>query len=101
MTKDGIEYNLNITPYKVDVCYTGVIITYKFSSEMYKNKFINQSVKNREKNVNENFKLNMEIVRDIKSYNNIEKRGFEILKNGIMPFYSKDEITLTSIYDIV
>ena len=40
MTKDGIEYDFNITPYEIMKKYNGIILTYKFSSELYKNKFI-------------------------------------------------------------
>ena len=64
MTKDGIEYDFNITPYEIMKKYNGIILTYKFSSELYKNKFIMNT-------------LNKKVDKKIKSYwNNLRCNNY-------------------------
>lgn len=85
LTRNGIAYNLNLSPYRYDIKYSnGEELTFKFSSLLYKDKFKSKMIDNR-KAVNESltkkfgFCIENDVISDIKLYSTIEKRGFLIL----------------------
>lgn len=85
LTKCGIAYDFNISPYKVTIEYPeNDEMTYTFSSNFYKEKFMDMLEGNREK-INESltkrFGINIKfnILCDVKLYSSIEKRGFLIV----------------------
>ena len=87
LTRGKIALNLEISPYHFDVGYLDCEVRYVFSSELYKNKFIERCRENR-KTINESlsnrfgFDIAADHVADMKLYTTIEKRGFLILING-------------------
>lgn len=104
MTKDGIEYNFNITPWTVEKKYNGCILTYKFSSELYKNKFI-LNTKDNFKKVDKKLKtigVNYEIgiLEDIKEYVKVEKRGFQIVTSHLNKINSIKDLKIKSTFDV-
>ena len=85
LTRNGIAYDLNISPYRLEVPYDGYTLTYVFSSELYKSKFYEGFLANREEisaslTKRFGFKIENDLLCDIKLYSMIEKRGFLILK---------------------
>lgn len=86
LTTRGICYNLKKTPYTLIVKYENIDLEYKFSSQLYKDKFIDRLVGNRE-NINSSlskrfgFTIVNDMLCDIKLYSNTEKRGFLIMNN--------------------
>ena len=102
MTKDGIEYNLSISPYIVKVKYKDIIFSFMFSSELYKNKFINMRAAHNERillRLKKLTKSNLEIKEfnmysDITLYNMIEKRGFLIIDNISKMYYCLEDFNL-------
>ena len=84
LTKNGICYDLDITPYAVET-ETGI---YYFSSRFYMEKFKEELKQNRD-TINSSLKnrFNVSIVFnslcDIVLYSRIEKRGFKIYRNGV------------------
>ena len=87
LTRANICYNLEKSPYTLDMLYEDQVITYHFSSELYKAKFeerrednqrvIEDSLSNRF-----GFKIKSDMIADIRLYSSIEKRGFLISVNG-------------------
>ena len=87
LTRGGVAYDLNKSPYLYNVVYDDCYISYYFSSEFYLNKFkqklednrlsINQSLSNR-------FGISVDLKKlcDLKLYSVIEKRGFLVRING-------------------
>ena len=85
LTRDGIAYDLNISPYRLEVPYEDCTLTYVFSSELYRKNFYNRFLENREKisaSLSKRFGFHIEndLLCDLKLYTMIEKRGFLILK---------------------
>ena len=90
LTRNGIAYNLKLSPYEVKIKYDkDSYIKYKFSSNLYKENFENKLKENR---VNISTSLSKrfgfiiinEKLSDLKLYSSIEKRGFLIeTKEGI------------------
>ena len=88
LTRSNIAYDFNISPHKLEVVYSDEVITYVFSSELYRQKFndrlethrekISESLSNRFGFLIENNKL-----ADLKLYTTIEKRGFLIYKGQV------------------
>lgn len=98
LTRDGIAYNLNISPHKADVLYEDETLTFVFSSALYRDKFIAAQKDNREK-INNSLSnrfgftcINSKLC-DIKLYSTIEKRGFLIYK-GLVKFVCREDIIL-------
>lgn len=94
LTRSGIAHNLSISPYKVVVDYQSGELTYVFSSELYKNKFIDKLEDNREKiskSLSNRFGFTVinNMLADVKLYITTETRGFLIL--------GKEEYTCQSI----
>lgn len=84
LTKDGIAYDLRISPYKYIIKYDEEdYLEFKFSSRLYLNKFKDKLLVNRSK-INESLTKRFGIktindkLCDIKLYSTIEKRGFLI-----------------------
>ena len=87
LTRSNIAHDLNISPHKYDIHYPDGVVTYVFSSELYRRNFeerykdnratINQSLSKRF-----GFRITCDKVADLKTYISIEKRGFLLYKNG-------------------
>lgn len=115
MTKDGIEYNMDITPYIFTQKYERFDLTFKFSSELYMNKFMLKVQANRKVKPFKmlypahNIKLDVKIIDDVVAYERIEKRGFQVIKRENKTFYNENdkkfhslkEMKITSYYEIV
>ena len=88
LTRDGIVNDkIELSPYKHKINYTkSYYIVYKFSSELYRSKFIERVELNRKK-INDSlsnrfgFEITNDVLCDIKLYSLIEKRGFYIKTN--------------------
>jgi hypothetical protein len=82
LTRGGICYDLSISPY----IHTSGEITYHFSSENHKQKFIKQQ-ENHRKNISKSLSnrfgllVEVDILADIVLYKKIESRGFHISTN--------------------
>lgn len=85
LSRSKIAYDLNVSPHKFTMIYESEEITYIFSSKLYKDKFIEKLVKNRE-NINISlsnrfgFKISVDMIADLKLYITTEKRGFLLLR---------------------
>jgi len=102
MTKDGIEYDFNITPYETVKKYNGCILTFKFSSEFYKNKF---DILSRETQLNKKLKIvgidyDETLLHDIKLYFLIEKRGFQIVTSHLTKINKVTDLKVKISYDV-
>lgn len=87
LSRNNICYNLVKSPYTMNVKYGEQVITYHFSSELYKNKFAERREDNHriiEESLSKRFgfKIKSELIADIRLYSSIEKRGFLISVNG-------------------
>lgn len=89
MTSSGVEYNLDISPYRVEEAYpNGNRIVFIFSSHVGMRKFVDKHEENR-KELNESlsnrfrmkFKLSPDFC-DVQLYKKIERRGYLIHFNG-------------------
>lgn len=84
LTRNGIAYNFNTSPYKATVNYSkDDSITYTFSSELYKEKFLtkldeSRNVINNSLSKRFGFDIINDKLSDIKLYSSTEKRGFLI-----------------------
>ena len=89
LTRNGIAYDLTISPYCQSIKYdNGDKVTFIFSSEKYRIKFDDQLNENREKihhSLSNRFGFNIknDLLSDLKLYTTIEKRGFLIFYNGV------------------
>jgi hypothetical protein len=104
MTKDGIEYNLSITPYVVNKEYNAINVIFKFSSEMYRDKFsayMNDTALKNDRNSKTlkkyGFLFENHLVEDIRKYTTLEKRGFQIIMDS-KKFESVKDIKLDILY---
>ena len=86
LTRNNVAYNLNESPYRLEVPYDDhMILTYVFSSDFYKTNFYNRFPENRGK-ISESlsrrfgFLVQNDVLCDLKLYSSIEKRGFLIIK---------------------
>lgn len=83
LTRNGIAYNLNFSPYIHTEKYSDETIQYVFSSKMYLDKFLMNYEFNRvviHNRLFNQFKFDIDSnkIADIKLYADIEKRGFMI-----------------------
>lgn len=84
LTRNGIAYNLKLSPYEVKVKYDkDSYVKYKFSSNLYKENFENKLLSNRDsisRSLSKRFGFIIvnEKLCDLKLYSSIEKRGFLI-----------------------
>lgn len=101
MTKNGIEYDLSVTPWIASIDYKKLNITYCFSSELYLKKFI--KIVSRETNVIKGIKINIATLDDLCNYISIEKRGFRIetQEDYKVPkvFNKKEELNILTIFE--
>lgn len=87
LTRSNIAYDFNISPHDITLEYDNQDITYVFSSNLYKNKFIAKVAENRAKinhSLSNRFAFNVQndVLCDLKLYTTIEKRGFLIYIDG-------------------
>lgn len=83
LTRSGVAYDFNVSPHKITVDYNDERITYTFSSNLYKTKFIDKLEENRKvinNSLTKRFGITLEfnLLADLKLYTTIEKRGFLI-----------------------
>ena len=82
LSRRGVAYNLELSPYVLLVSYeNGQALEYRFSSEMYKKKFQEGMKENRKKlsislTNRFGFLIESDLMFDIVLYKQIEKRGF-------------------------
>lgn len=88
ITRGGVAYNFDESPYRYNVSYKNdSSITFVFSSEFYRGNFIRKFKGNR-KSINDSLsnrfglKVEQNVLCDLKLYTSIEKRGFLIYQNG-------------------
>lgn len=84
LSRGGICYNLEVTPFFITKKYEDRKVTFNFSSDFYKNKFINQIEQHRTKineSLSKRFGINIinPILADIVLYSKVESRGFYLL----------------------
>jgi hypothetical protein len=110
MTKDGIEYDFRVSPYVIDIPYKKGHISYIFSSEMYKEKFLNHMISRKpvfeKRFLKRGVKLNMSAIDDLLTYIDIEKRGFriEILEDfcgTVKVFERKEDLNLKILFEFI
>lgn len=88
LTRSKVAYDLNISPHKYEVTYDDQVLTFVFSSALYRDKFVHALQKNRDK-INESlsnrfgFTIVNNELSDLKTYVTIEKRGFLIYKGQV------------------
>lgn len=81
LTRNNIAYNLEESPYLLDVPYDGYSLIYFFSSSLYRDNFYRRFVENREK-INDSlsnrfgYRIEHDLIGDLALYSKIEKRGF-------------------------
>ena len=98
LSRNGVAYNLENTPYIYKVGYGEEVYEYKFSSKLYLDKFMSKSFDYR-KQVNESltkrfgFAIENNLLADIKLYSTIEKRGF-LIANQDRRFHCLNNIVL-------
>lgn len=85
MTKNGIEFNLNKSNYKI---LKGEF-TFYFSSKFYLEKFINEVdeyVENESRKIGAKYKVDIDLINYfmVAFYSKIEKRGFLIKHNSTL-----------------
>ena len=84
LSRNGISYNLKLSPYEYILKYSNnEFIKFKFSSLLYKEKFIDRYEGNREtinRSLSKRFGIDLSnnVLCDLKLYSSIEKRGFLI-----------------------
>ena len=83
ISRRGVVYNFDISPYKLIVDYQDEELEFVFSSQLYKDKFYEKYLDNRDvinSSLSKRFKLNIEVnkLADLQLYRNTEKRGFLI-----------------------
>ena len=89
ITRGGVCYDLKSSPYTYQIPYKdkGTIVYY-FSSKTYREKFIETTLKARERidsaiNQRLGVNVNTEILADLVNYNTIEKKGFHCTLMGV------------------
>lgn len=99
LTRSNIAYDLNISPHEINVTYPDEVITYVFSSDLYRLKFSNKLSEHREtikESLSNRFGFTVvnDKLADLKLYTTIEKRGFLIYK-GQVKVECLNDITLS------
>ena len=100
LTRGGVAYNLELSPFNLVVEYEDESLEFIFSSQRNKDSFYNKFVENRAK-INESlskrfgFTIENDKLCDIKLYSMTEKRGFLI--KGTEDFKCLDTIKLTGV----
>lgn len=88
LTRSAVAYDLTISPHKLEVPYGDEILTYVFSSALYRRNFYERFLDNREQigaslSKRFGFEIQNDLLCDLKLYTTIEKRGFLILKDEV------------------
>lgn len=89
MTKAGIEYDLSKTPYREDIKYGFKTISFYFSSDNAKEKFLEELLENRRylnDSLSNRFKMKFILSDefcDVQLYKKLERRGFLITIEGV------------------
>ena len=87
LTRGGVTYDLGVSPFTHTETYkNGYDLTFMFSSEFNKDRFLERMKENREKinsSLTKRFNMNIEfsVLADVKLYSTVEKRGFHIKSN--------------------
>jgi hypothetical protein len=87
LTRSKVAYNLGISPHRFETKYGNDDVTYVFSSDLYKRKFIERLVENRQ-SINSSltnrfgYECVINELCDLKLYSSIEKRGFLVIVNN-------------------
>lgn len=98
LTRRGVAYNLDESPYRLEVPYEDQTLVYVFSSDWNRRRFYDGFLDNREK-VSESlsrrfgFEIQNDLISDVRYYGMIEKRGFLIVNDGVK-MLCQDDITL-------
>jgi hypothetical protein len=98
LSRNGVAYDLENTPYVYKMQYGDNVFDFKFSSKLYMDKFMCKSFDNR-KQINESltkrfgFAIENNLLADIKLYASIEKRGF-LIANQDRRFHCLNNIVL-------
>lgn len=100
LTRYGVAHDLNKSPFKMLITYDDEVITFVFSSQLYKDKFAAKLEKNRETINNSlsnrfGFNINGDKIADLRLYQTIEKRGFLIYK-GLVKIECQEDIIINS-----
>ena len=87
LTRSKIAYNLEESPHRLTVPYKGFALVYVFSSDLYKRKFYDRFADHREEigaslTRRFGFRINHDVISDLRLYATIEKRGFLVIKDG-------------------
>ena len=98
LTRGGVAYDLNESPYRLDVPYDQEVLTLVFSSDQYRMKFYDRFIDNRKKisaslTNRFGFLIENDVLADLRLYATIEKRGFLIIK-GEDKIVCRENITL-------
>lgn len=98
LTRSAVAYDLNISPHRLEVPYGDEVITYVFSSALYRRNFYDRFLDNRETigaslTKRFGFRIENDLLCDLKLYTTIEKRGFLIFKNEVK-FVCREDIIL-------
>lgn len=86
--KAQVAHDLHISPYREAIPYTVGEITFVFSSDLYRRKFLQRLQANRAEIENSlskrfGFRIVANEAADLRLYTQIEKRGFLIQVNGV------------------
>ena len=87
LTRSKVAYNLGISPHRFETKYGNDDVTYVFSSDLYRRKFIERLIDNRftiNSSLTNRFGYNcsIDLLCDLKLYSSIEKRGFLVIVNN-------------------
>lgn len=88
LTRSQIAYDLSVSPHRVTIPYEDSEITFVFSSDLYRRKFMQKLQANRE-TIEESlskrfgFRVVPGVIADLRLYRTTEKRGFLLVKDGV------------------
>lgn len=88
LTRSQIAYDLTVSPHREAIPYEGYEITFVFSSDLYRRKFLQKLEQNR-KDIEESlskrfgFRVIPGPIADLRLYRTTEKRGFLLEKDGV------------------
>ena len=88
LTRSQIAYDLSISPHRLTVTYGENPLTFVFSSDLYKRKFLEKMEDHREQiseSLSKRFgvKVRQPLIADFRLYTTIEKRGFLLIQEGV------------------
>ena len=86
LTRSKIAYNLHISPHRVTIPYAEQSITFVFSSDLYRRKFLEKQEASREQishSLTKRFgvEITADEIADFRLYIHTEKRGFLIIQD--------------------